>query len=171
MYLITINSMLKDNTLTVYKINRKYKYVPCFNKTPEKKKKEALCELHKNAACCFEQILEAAPHIATIAQPLTSHLTNHQSKTSKTCWARLVKIRWTHNWTTTHGLNSVGWPAKTYILLALCGHWMPFRRPTKNGGPLGWMTNESHVWLMKIMKLFKSETNGWRGIECTDCIS
>ena len=39
-------------------------------------------KLHKDAACCFEQILEAAPY-KTAVQPLTSHLTNHSSKTKK----------------------------------------------------------------------------------------
>ena len=42
----------------------------------------------KNAACCFEQILEAplnkTGHIPTL-------LTSHPSNTNKTCWALLVK--------------------------------------------------------------------------------
>ena len=32
--------------------------------------------LHKNATCCFEQILEAAPYKTAALQPLISNLTN-----------------------------------------------------------------------------------------------
>ena len=45
----------------------------------------------KNAACCFEQILEAALYKTESAQPLTSYLTNPRSKTNKTCWLLLWK--------------------------------------------------------------------------------
>ena len=48
---------------------------------PEK----ARWELQKHAACCFEQILEAAPHKTAAIQPLHFHLTNNPSKTSKIC--------------------------------------------------------------------------------------
>ena len=37
-------------------------------------------ELHKDAAHCFEQILEAAPYKTAAVQPLTSYLTNHLNK-------------------------------------------------------------------------------------------
>ena len=40
-------------------------------------------ELHKDAACCFELILKSG-HYKTAIQPLTSHLTIHISKISKT---------------------------------------------------------------------------------------
>ena len=48
-------------------------------------------ELNKEAACCFEQILEAAPHKTAAVRPLTSHLTKHSNNTSKTCWVLLAK--------------------------------------------------------------------------------
>ena len=40
---------------------------------------------------CFEQILEAAAYQTAAVKPLTSHLTSHPSKMSKTCWALLEK--------------------------------------------------------------------------------
>ena len=57
-----------------------------FNKMPGEK---ASWESYRDTACSFEQILKAAPHKATTVQPLTSHLTNHPNKTSKTGWALL----------------------------------------------------------------------------------
>ena len=45
--------------------------------------KEAIWELHKDAACCFEQILEATPYKTADVLPLTSYLTNHPIKI---CW-------------------------------------------------------------------------------------
>ena len=43
------------------------------------------------AASCFEQILEAEHRKTIVVQQLTSHLTNHPSWTTKTCWASLMK--------------------------------------------------------------------------------
>ena len=45
-------------------------------------------EQNKDAACYFEQILEAAPYKTAAVPPLTSHLTNHPSKTRSAghCW-------------------------------------------------------------------------------------
>ena len=40
-------------------------------------------ELYKSYTCLFEKILEAALHQTVAVQPLTSHLTNHPSKTNK----------------------------------------------------------------------------------------
>ena len=37
-----------------------------------------------DVACCFKQILEAAPNQSTVVQPLTSHFTNHPNKMNKT---------------------------------------------------------------------------------------
>ena len=48
-------------------------------------------EVHENDTCCFEQILEATTHKTADALPLTSYLTNHQSKTNKTWGALLEK--------------------------------------------------------------------------------
>ena len=36
-------------------------------------------QLHKNAACNFEQVLEATPHKATAVRPPTSNHENNQS--------------------------------------------------------------------------------------------
>ena len=44
-----------------------------------------------NAARCFEQILEAAPHKTVAVPPLTFQLKNHPSKTIKTFLAQLEK--------------------------------------------------------------------------------
>ena len=44
---------------------------------------KARWKLHKNAACCFEQILEAMPRKTATVRPLTSHHTNHPSKMNK----------------------------------------------------------------------------------------
>ena len=41
-------------------------------------------ELRKDAACCFEQILEVTLNKIATVWPLTSHLINHPSKTNKT---------------------------------------------------------------------------------------
>ena len=49
------------------------------------------CELYKYAACCFKHIPEEAPFKTAIIWSLTSHLTNHLSKTNQTHWVLLVK--------------------------------------------------------------------------------
>ena len=46
---------------------------------------KARYKLYKDAACHFEQFLKVAPYKTAAVGPLTSHLTNHQSKVSKTC--------------------------------------------------------------------------------------
>ena len=48
-------------------------------------KKKARWELHKDAACYFKQILEAASNEVAAVQSLASHLKNHPSKMNKTC--------------------------------------------------------------------------------------
>ena len=52
------------------------------NKTHEEKK--AIWVLQINAACYFEQILEATLHKTAAVQPLTTRLENHPSKMNKT---------------------------------------------------------------------------------------
>ena len=42
-------------------------------------------EQHKNTTSYSEQILEPAPHETSAVRPLTDYLTNHSSKTNKTC--------------------------------------------------------------------------------------
>ena len=53
-------------------------------------------ELHKNAVRCLEQILKATHHKTTAVGPLNSHLTNHSSKTNKTCGTLQEKHGRTH---------------------------------------------------------------------------
>ena len=50
---------------------------------------KARWELHKDAACYFESILEASHYKTAVVWPLTSHLTNHPRETSKICYAQL----------------------------------------------------------------------------------
>ena len=45
---------------------------------------KARCQLHKDAAYFFQQILETAPNKAAAVQPLVAHLTNHPLKLNKT---------------------------------------------------------------------------------------
>ena len=51
------------------------------------------CMENKNATCYFEQILSTIPHNTTAVQPLSSHLTNHPSKTNKICGGTVEKAR------------------------------------------------------------------------------
>ena len=84
-----------------------------FNETLGEK---ARWELDKDTACYFEQILEAAAYKTAVIQPLTSHLTNHPTKTSHICWRSKDKlISNIFPWTTTHEHTSVNWLAKTFI--------------------------------------------------------
>ena len=53
-------------------------------------------ELHKDAACCFKQILEIASHKTAVVWSFASHLTNHLSKTNRMYWALLEKLEQTH---------------------------------------------------------------------------
>ena len=52
---------------------------------------KAKWKLHKNAACCFERILEAAPYKTAVVRPFISHLANYPQKTRKTCLPVLGK--------------------------------------------------------------------------------
>ena len=52
---------------------------------------KATYKLYKDVVYCFEQVLEAAPYKAAVVTPLTSHFSNYQSKTSKTCWVLVGK--------------------------------------------------------------------------------
>ena len=53
-----------------------------FNKMSGEK---ARLEQHKDAAYCFEQILEATPYKTAAVWPLPSYLINHPSKMKKAC--------------------------------------------------------------------------------------
>ena len=52
---------------------------------------QARWELHKDATCCFEQIVEAALYKTAAVQLCSSHFTNHPSKMNKTYWAQQEK--------------------------------------------------------------------------------
>ena len=58
-------------------------------------KEKARWELHKDAACCFEQILEAAPHKAPLLRPFTSCFTKSSKKDEQDMLSIAGKI-WTH---------------------------------------------------------------------------
>ena len=111
----------------------------------ENTEKVARQELHKNAACCLEQILEATPHKTAAIRPSTSHLTNHPSKTNKTWRALLEKWRQLLSnvllWAPTHGHTNIVRPTRIYIhhfcvgtrcswedLPGLMGDWMDNKR-------------------------------------------
>ena len=84
-------------------------------------------ELHKNATCCFEQILEAAPHKTPALRPVTSLLTNHTNKTSKIREAFLKKKERTHKWRSSMKLQNMDVPVMAdqhKLSSALCGHWI-----------------------------------------------
>ena len=49
-----------------------------------KPREKAWWELHKNATCCLDRILEATPFKTAAVRPPVSHYTNHSSKTDKT---------------------------------------------------------------------------------------
>ena len=53
-------------------------------------------KLHKNAMIYCEQILERTNNEKTAVRPLSSHITNHPSKTNKTCGTLPEKQRRTH---------------------------------------------------------------------------
>ena len=77
---------------------------------------KARWELHKNAAYCFELVLEAALRKTAPIRPLTSHHTNHPKMMYKTCWRSKGKlISDDLLWTPIHGHTSVGWPSKICI--------------------------------------------------------
>ena len=87
------------------------------NKTHGEKTK---WELHKNAMHCFEQ--------TTIQQPLTSNLTNHPSKTNKSCWTLLEKQD--------EFIKDIYKPifAHQELTLAPSGHQMQSRGPARSDG-------------------------------------
>ena len=77
---------------------------------------KARLEVHKDAASCFEQILEASSykkqlyvHLTPISQ--TIHV--RQARYAKSCWGSKDKlIINVLLWTPTHGHTSVRWSAK-----------------------------------------------------------
>ena len=82
----------------------------------EKKLEE---NLHKNATCCFEQILDAKAQKTVAASSLTSHVTNHPSQVNKT-WCGLLKkskekLMW-HSLMNFYTWTHLCWPtSRTYI--------------------------------------------------------
>ena len=97
--------------------------------------KKTWWELHKDVACYFEQIMEAASNKTAIVRPLDSHLTKQPSKTNKISWIRLETLGRAYKWrsTPTREHTRVSWPAKTFIhSSARCGHWILSRRLTKS---------------------------------------
>ena len=85
--------------------------------------------LHNDAMYGFEQKLATAPYKTAAVWPLTSHLTNHPSKT---CWSLLMNLRRTHKRRTS--IDSFTcilqcWPTSYNLYSsAQYGHSMPSRR-------------------------------------------
>ena len=98
--------------------------------------KKARWKLHKDAMCYFEQILKKAPHKIAVIWPLVSHLINHSSKISKTCWALLEKKGQTHKQGSSMSANT--WIEQCWLTSkdssTLCKHWMPSKELTKSDG-------------------------------------
>ena len=77
--------------------------------------KKARWELHKNAMCCFKQILEAAPHKIAAVWSLTWMVYKIGGKKNKTCWDKWSKdklISYVLLWIPTHGYTGVGQQAR-----------------------------------------------------------
>ena len=53
-------------------------------------------ELHKNATCCFEQIMEAKPYKTAAVRSLTAYLPNYPNKMKKTYKVLLENLEQTH---------------------------------------------------------------------------
>ena len=86
----------------------------CTTWTQEKKLK---WKLNKNAACYFEQILEATTHKTAAVRPLTSQLKNHPRRTRHKghCWrSKDELISDILVWTPRHGRATVDCPARIY---------------------------------------------------------
>ena len=111
-----------------------------FNRVPGEK---ARWELHKDAVCCFEQILETTPNKTPTPTP---HL-NYLSKIDKTCWILLERQRQScerHSPVDSYTWTHHCWPiSKDLRSSALCRHWMLSRGPTKSEGWEGQMARES----------------------------
>ena len=58
---------------------------------------KARWDLHKNVACCLEQILEAVSHKKIAVQTLAFNYTKHLGEANKTCWTLLENYGQTHN--------------------------------------------------------------------------
>ena len=56
-------------------------------------REKARWELHKNAACCPEQITEIAPHKTAVVWPPTPHLTNYSNRKHKTYKEKQVRTQ------------------------------------------------------------------------------
>ena len=89
-------------------------------------------KLQKNASRCLEQILEATPHKTAAVGQLTTHLTNHPSKTKKTCMVLLEKQRQTQKWPSRKDICIWAcqcWlTSKVLLMSILCEHWMLSKR-------------------------------------------
>ena len=81
-------------------------------------KKKTKWKLHKDAVCYFEKNPGSSTQRNNSCKAISPHLTNHPSKTNKSCWSPMRKNKLISNiplWTPTHRHTSVDWIAKTYI--------------------------------------------------------
>ena len=81
--------------------------------------RRCIVTLHKNATCCFNQILEEASHKIAPMQPITSHLLNPPSKRTRHVGhcrrSRDQLISDSLPWTPTHRRDSVSRLVRIYI--------------------------------------------------------
>ena len=99
---------------------------------------------------CFKQILEAVPYKTAAVQPLTSHLTNHPSKTSKKCLGTAGEVMHSYTWTHQGWLISKNLHSST-----LCEHLMPSWVVCLNGPEVSpWKMKRE--WLIGILKVKSS---------------
>ena len=85
--------------------------------TNETHSEKARFELHKDAACCLEQILEATLHNAAAVRLPVSYQTNHPIKTNVRCTAGEAKAnsKVTFLWIPMHGCSSIGKVERSYL--------------------------------------------------------
>ena len=89
--------------------------------------KKAWRQLHKNAANCIKQVLEATPHKTAAIRPPTTHHKTSQIKTR-----RYAGDSWRNKdglisnilrWTLSHGQAKAGRSARTYIQRLYADTW------------------------------------------------
>ena len=77
-------------------------------------------EFHKDAVCCFEQILEAAPYKTAVVRPFTFHLAKHpkEDKPAMLVFSEEARTNWwaiLFTWNPTHGHTNVCRLTKAYV--------------------------------------------------------
>ena len=129
-------------------------------------------ELHKLAACCLEQILEAAAYKTGAVRPLTSHLENYPRKVSHSCWVLVMKSGRTQSdilrWIPTNRRTSVCQPEKILHSSVMHGHRMPSGELAGSDGRKSRMTRleypcrrHAFLWLLLLLKMMMMINIHW----------